>query len=54
MTDLTDDLADRARHIAEKAGRIGNKAIRLAGDVPATAREVVGSLGVGAERAAKP
>ncbi len=45
VTDFADDLVDTTRHIAEKAGRMSEKAVRLASDASASAREVVGSLG---------
>jgi hypothetical protein len=45
VTDFADDLVDTTRHIAERAGQIGEKAVRLASDASASAREVVGSLG---------
>ena len=48
---LADDLAERTRHIAAQAGRISDKAVRLAGGASAAARHVAGSLGV--QRAAK-
>jgi gas vesicle protein len=50
---IADDIADTTRHIAERAGRIGDKAVRLAGGASAAAREVAGSLGVHTERSAK-
>ena len=45
VTDFADDLAESTRNMAERAGRISDKAVRLAGDASATAREVVGALG---------
>lgn len=45
VTDFTDGLADKTRHLAEQAGRVGDKVVRLAGDASAAARGVVGSLG---------
>jgi gas vesicle protein len=45
VTDFADDFVDTTRHIAERAGQIGEKAARLASDASASAREVVGSLG---------
>jgi hypothetical protein len=53
VTDFTDDLANKTRDIAQEAGRIGDRAVRLAGNASAAARQVVGSLGVQSERAAK-
>jgi gas vesicle protein len=50
---FTDDLADTTRDLAERAGRIGDKAVRLAGGASVTAREVIGALGGHAERSAK-
>ena len=50
---ITDDIADKTRHIAERAGRISDKAVRLAEGASAAARDVVGSLSVQTERMAK-
>jgi gas vesicle protein len=50
---IADNIADTTRHIAEKAGRIGDKAVRLAGDASAAARNVAGSLGIHTERTAR-
>jgi gas vesicle protein len=53
VTDFTEDLADTTRHIAERAGTLGDKAVRLAGDASAAARQVIGSLAPHSERAGK-
>jgi len=50
---IADDITDKTRHLAERAGRISDKAVRLAGGASAAARHVVGSLGVHSERSAK-
>jgi gas vesicle protein len=50
---IADDVADKTRHIAERAGRISDKAARLAGGASAAARDVVDSLDVRTERMAK-
>lgn len=53
VTDLADDFVDTSREIAEKAGRVGGKAVRLAEEASATARGVMTSLGGRMERAAR-
>jgi gas vesicle protein len=50
VVDFTGDIAAATRNIADKAGRIGDKAVRLAGDASAAARGVVRSLGETGER----
>jgi gas vesicle protein len=53
VTDIADELVDTSRDIAEEARRVGGKAVRIAGDASAAAREVMTSLGDRMERAAK-
>jgi gas vesicle protein len=53
VTEFTGDLADTTRNLANKAGRITDKAVRLAGGASAAARDVMGSLNDEATRAAK-
>ena len=53
VTDLADEFVDTSREIAEKAGRVGGKAVRLAEDASAAARDVVTSVGGRMERLAK-
>jgi gas vesicle protein len=53
VMDFTDDLASTTRDMAEKAGRIGDQAAKMAANASTAAREVVGSLTDRAERVAR-
>jgi len=51
VTDFADDVAHTTRDLAQGAGRVGDKAVRLAEGASAAARGMIGSLSAeGAKR----